>query len=30
MTLNAHGYQWKFVPVAGGQFTDSGSGQCHK
>lgn len=23
------GYDWKFVPIAGGQFTDSGSGACH-
>jgi hypothetical protein len=30
MTLHAHGYDWKFVPVAGGQFSDSGSGKCHK
>lgn len=30
MILSTHGYQWKFVPVAGGQFTDSGSGKCHK
>jgi acid phosphatase type 7 len=30
MTLSAHGYEWKFIPVAGGQFSDSGSGSCHK
>jgi hypothetical protein len=30
MTLHAHGYDWKFIPVAGGQFSDSGSGKCHK
>jgi hypothetical protein len=29
ITLHAHDYDWKFVPVAGGQFTDSGSGTCH-
>ncbi|HMF89327.1 MAG TPA: metallophosphoesterase [Candidatus Angelobacter sp.] len=28
--LRAHDYQWRFVPVAGGQFSDSGSGTCHK
>lgn len=27
--LRPHGYDWKFIPVAGGQFTDSGSGNCH-
>jgi acid phosphatase type 7 len=30
MTLRAHDYEWKFIPVAGGQFSDSGSGSCHK
>jgi hypothetical protein len=29
LTLRATGYDWGFVPVAGGQFTDSGSGFCH-
>ncbi|HUZ01001.1 MAG TPA: alkaline phosphatase, partial [Thermomicrobiaceae bacterium] len=29
LTLHATGYDWKFVPAAGGQFTDSGSGSCH-
>jgi hypothetical protein len=31
LRLNLHpdGYQWEFVPVAGGKFTDSGSGTCH-
>jgi hypothetical protein len=29
LTLNASGYAWQFVPVAGGTFTDSGSGTCH-
>lgn len=22
-------YQWEFIPVEGGEFTDSGSGECH-
>lgn len=29
LTLSAVGYTWQFVPVAGGTFTDSGSGSCH-
>jgi len=29
LTLNAGSYAWKFVPVTGETFTDSGSGQCH-
>ena len=29
MTLHAGGYDWQFVPEAGGSFTDSGSGNCH-
>ena len=29
LTLHAHDYEWKFIPVAGGEFTDSGSGKCH-
>ena len=29
LTLRADGYDWEFVPVAGGQFRDSGSGKCH-
>jgi hypothetical protein len=29
MTLNAGSYDWKFVPIAGGTFTDSGSTPCH-
>jgi acid phosphatase type 7 len=28
-TLNANGYAWQFVPVAGQSFTDSGTGTCH-
>jgi acid phosphatase type 7 len=27
--LRPRGYDWKFIPVAGGEFTDSGSGSCH-
>jgi hypothetical protein len=29
LTLHATGYDWKFVPVAGKTFTDSGSTACH-
>jgi len=29
MTLHPGGYDWRFVPVSGGTFTDSGSGTCH-
>jgi len=29
LTLRAGGYDWRFVPVAGQTFTDSGSGGCH-
>ncbi|HEV8602077.1 MAG TPA: DNRLRE domain-containing protein [Gaiellaceae bacterium] len=29
LTLRATGYDWQFVPVAGGTFTDSGSTACH-
>jgi hypothetical protein len=29
ITTHEHGYDWKFVPIAGSQFTDSGSGACH-
>ena len=29
MTLRPDGYNWEFVPVAGGEFRDSGSGKCH-
>ena len=31
MTLRASGYEWSFLPAAGGigSFTDSGSGSCH-
>ena len=29
LTLRSNGYDWEFVPVAGGTFRDSGSGRCH-
>jgi hypothetical protein len=29
LTLKADNYDWQFVPVREGQFTDSGSGTCH-
>ena len=29
LTLNADSYSWKFVPVAGKTFTDSGTASCH-
>lgn len=29
LTLRTDGYSWDFVPVAGGTFSDSGSGTCH-
>lgn len=29
LTLHAEGYDWAFLPVAGGWFTDQGSGRCH-
>ena len=29
MTLRPDGYDWRFVPVAGDNFSDSGSGACH-
>ncbi len=29
LTLHPTGYDWVFLPEAGKQFTDSGSGQCH-
>lgn len=29
LRLSAGGYAWKFLPVAGETFTDSGTGQCH-
>ena len=29
LTLRNSGYDWKFLPVAGQTFTDSGSQACH-
>jgi hypothetical protein len=29
LTLRADGYTWRFVPVKGSTFTDSGTGTCH-
>jgi hypothetical protein len=29
MVLHSNGYDFEFVPVAGGTFTDTGSGTCH-
>jgi hypothetical protein len=29
LTLQATGYDWQFIPVAGESFTDTGSGTCH-
>ncbi|MEA2595052.1 MAG: acid phosphatase type 7, partial [Thermomicrobiales bacterium] len=29
MNLRANGYDWQFLPIAGGSFTDSGSASCH-
>jgi hypothetical protein len=29
LTLRPQGYDWRFLPVQGGTFTDSGSGTCH-
>jgi hypothetical protein len=29
LKLNAAGYAWNFIPVAGATYTDSGTGICH-
>jgi hypothetical protein len=29
LTLLRHGYDWRFIPVSGLTFSDSGSGACH-
>ncbi len=29
LTLHDGSYEWRFVPVAGSTYTDTGSGQCH-
>jgi hypothetical protein len=28
-TLSPGAYAWRFIPIAGSTFTDSGSGTCH-
>jgi len=29
LTLHSSSYDWQFIPVPGGTFTDSGTGNCH-
>ncbi len=29
LSLHPTGYDWRFIPIAGQSFTDSGSGDCH-
>ncbi len=29
ITLDPNGYEWRFIPVEGEDFTDSGSAECH-
>jgi hypothetical protein len=29
LTLYTSTYTWEFVPIAGGTFTDKGTGTCH-
>ena len=29
LTLRADSYDWRFVPVAGSTYSDSGSSSCH-
>jgi hypothetical protein len=29
LVLGRRGYSWRFIPAAGGSFTDSGSARCH-
>jgi hypothetical protein len=29
LTLNPESYEWRFVPVEGESFSDSGSARCH-
>jgi len=29
LTLHADSYDWRFIPVVDGAFTDSGTGECH-
>jgi hypothetical protein len=28
-TLHQSGYDWRFIPVKGSRFSDSGSARCH-
>jgi hypothetical protein len=30
LTLHLNGYDWRFVAASGDQFSDSGTGTCHK
>jgi hypothetical protein len=29
LTLHPTGYDWRFIPIAGATFQDSGRGECH-
>jgi acid phosphatase type 7 len=29
LTLHSSSYDWQFIPIPGGSFTDSGTGNCH-
>jgi hypothetical protein len=29
LTLHPDGWDWRFIPVPGATFTDSGSARCH-
>jgi hypothetical protein len=29
LTLRPEGYEWRFLPAAGGEFADSGGDRCH-
>lgn len=29
LTLYPASYEWQFIPISGGKFTDSGTGRCH-
>jgi hypothetical protein len=29
LTLHPASYEWQFIPIAGGTFTDAGTGRCH-
>jgi len=30
LSLHKNSYDWQFIPVSSGQFTDAGSGSCHR